>query len=256
MYTVTIDGKTYEEHQAEINARSLESHRYEIFEKVYPNNSILDDSFPGLTGEALYDRLRPYQTVGNNKIFTTKLTWEDMQQGIADYKSDELAKITSRFDIEQRREDYGARLDNLPHFRAVADELGMFSDYGNMAVLKEKIIVDDLDFELTQIENKHAEVAAEFELQAGVEQKVVAQQIGNKIVATISELNVRNNITPTQIATIYGNATIQSTIMLLQTGALGSAKAQIEALDLTGLEPMDEDYRTRIVGMIDDALGV
>ncbi len=256
MYTVTKDGKTFEQWQSEINAKSFDSDWGVILTRVYPDNLFLDDSFQGLSGEYLYERIRPYQLIHGEKFFPTKLPWGDIEQEVADYKSDLLAQLTAEFDLLQRREDYGVRIDNLPHFRVAADELGMFSDYGNMAVLKEKIIVDDLGFELEQIEAKHAAVQEEFDLEEGVNKKLLAQGVGNKIVATISELNTKNSITPAQLTTIYSNATIQSIIILLQTGALGSAKAQIEALDLTGLEPMDESYRTRIVGMIDDALGV
>lgn len=256
MYTVTKDGKTFDQWQTEINAKTFDSDWKIILLRVYPDNLFLDDSYPGLSGEQLYKRIRPYQLINDSKFFSTKLPWADIEQEVADYKSDLLLTLTNDFDLLQRRKDYGERIDNLPHFRAAADELGMFSDFGNMAILKEKIIVDDLGFELDQIESKHAELVAEYNIQNGVDKMQAAQHVGNRIVATIAQLNTLNNINATQLQTIYGNPNIQAIIMLLQTGALASAKYQIENLDLTGLEPMDESYRTRIIGMIDTALGV
>lgn len=254
MYTVIKDGKTYEEHLDEIAAKTFDTDWETILQNVYPGSYFLNDSFPGLTGQALYDRIRPYQMAGNTKIFGAKLAWSDIQTAVAEYKAALEDKLTLEFDYLQRSHDFSERINNLPHFRSAADALGMFSDFGNMAILKEKIISENLEDELSQIESKHAELVLEIELQKNVDLIQEKIAVGNRIISTIAYLNTQNNITPEQLQNIYSNQTILGIITLLQTGALGSAKYQIQNLDLSNLAPMDESYRTRIISMIDEVL--
>lgn len=256
MYTVTKDGKTFEQLETEINAKTFKSDWVEIFKRLYPGNEVLDDSWDALSGEQLYNRLRPFQMVDAQRIFTTKLPWTDVQNELAAYKVDLLSDLSDEFDYLQREKDYGDRFNLLSHWRLAADELGLFQGYNNPSILLKKIIDNDLELELGQLETKDAEIKTEADFQARVDIMEQGQSVGRRAVATIAQLNNDNNVTAEQVAAIYGNADVQAIITLLLTGSLVSAKVQIQALDLTGLEPMDQAGKDRVVAMIDKALGL
>ena len=256
MYTVTKNGKTFEQLEAEINALTFRGAWQTIMGRIYPGNGFLDDSWAELEGEDLYNRIRPFQIVDGNRIFTTKLPYEDIANELEVYKAELLSDLADEFDYLQREKDYTDRFSTLLHWRQSANELSIFPGDNNAAVLLKKIIDDDLEFELSILETKNAELTTEFDFQGRVDVMERGQSVGRRAVATIAQLNTDNSITPTQIATIYGNADVQSIITLLLTGSLISAKVQIQALDLTGLEPMDQAGKDRIVAMIDKALGL
>lgn len=74
---------------------------------------------------------------------------------------------------------------------------------------------------------------------------------GTKVIATLSLLNRRNNITRVQSAAIMSNVSVQQIVGLLQIGAINDALPAIEGLDLTGLEPLTETERSLIVAEIE-----
>lgn len=256
MYTVTKNGKTFEELESEINAKTFKSDWQNVLSIAYPGTSILDDSWPELSGIDLYKRLRPFQLIDGSRVFATKLPYNDINDILIQYKSDLLTGLTGEFDYLQREKDYGDRIANLSNWKLAANELSIFQDYNNIALLAKKIIDDNLIGELDALEIKNAEIQAEADFQANVDLMQQGQSVGSRVIAVIAQLNTDNNITATQLNTVYSSPSIQAILALLQTGALNSAKFQIQNLDLTGLEPMNDTYKTRTIAMIDEALGL
>jgi len=79
---------------------------------------------------------------------------------------------------------------------------------------------------------------------------------GVRMVALLSVLNTRNNITDIQTAAVYGSPGIMQIMNTLMGGSIITSLALVQALDLTGLEPITETERATMVSKLQEYLGV
>lgn len=236
-------GKDKTTWQNEINAYTWESHTFEVLERLYPNSQFEHDDLTGFVGEFRYNQIAPWQGDPENKVYDDKLPWQDVVDELAAYKSDELAKIDRVFIV----------LDLNHWLEAV--ENASFS-YNSFQELLADAETNENGLIFDQIKTEDDLLSARYLRDENIQLKMRTINHGTKVIALINYLNEQNSITPTQLSAIFGSADVINIMNALSTGSLNTAKALIQALDLTGLEPMDASYKTQCIELIDEFLGV
>jgi len=241
---IDYKNNTRTELEDEANAITWETHYLACLQYVYPNSAFESGNLDGLSGEPLYDAISPYQVVGEDVVYDTKLTWLDMQAEVSSYRQDQLDRIDRVFraldlyNWGQAMQDTGHYLDSIDQ-----DDFIRKCEEGSEVTLAALEAADTLNSDANTFNT-------------GVREKVKRIEVGTLCVATINYMNEQNAITGPQLSAILGDTDIQAIMQLLQTGSLNTAKAQIQAKDLTGLDPMDQSYKDKIIGIIDNYLGV
>jgi len=232
---------------ASINARTFSVDYYEgILKGLYPFSSFELGNIAGLTGSALYDEITPYQLVSNVKVYDTKLPYSpNVTDEIPIYKLYEIARIGLAF-----------RALSLHNWKLSAVNAATLDTYSNLILFIEKIVDDNMATEMALIEVEDALLKSEFDFQVDVDEVELRMALGNRVIATINKMNRDNNITTAQVTAILSSIDVQNILTLLEVGSLENAKGLTQLISLTGLEPMDAGYKTRIIGIIDNYLGV
>jgi len=148
------------------------------------------------------------------------------------------------------------RIDDIKHWYDAAQAVGQYTGYVNPALFKQAILDANDSAFVDALEAQDATLETQAQFNRNVFEKEQRIKIGNKVIATIAQLNEDNSITSQQMDTIFSDADVIRIMQTLQTGSLVTAKALIQALDVTGLAPMDESYKTQCVAIIDDYLGL
>jgi hypothetical protein len=238
--------KTKATWQTEINAYTFENQTFEVLKRIYPNSQFEYSNIENLTGETLYDAISPFQMAGESKIYDTKLPWQDVLNEVDDYKSDMLAMIDRVFIVIDIQDHWLEALTG-------ASVLGSTTSYSN---LMEQAETTDILSELNSAKTEFDAIVIRKTRDENIATKMKRINEGNKVIALINYLNESNNVTPTQMATIFANADVINIMNALSTGSLNTAKTLIQAIDLTGLDPMDASYKTECIELIDEFLGV
>lgn len=114
------------------------------------------------------------------------------------------------------------------------------------AVYRTEIHVPD-DFTVT-VEDITAQYEQEQELQLEIKKRAA----GSKILAYINTVNNSKGYTSEQYLAMYQNSTIQFIKMMLENGALGSAKATLDLYVVDTL--IDQDYKDRVSTFIQNEI--
>lgn len=241
------NGKTQSEWTTEISGYSWDQDHKAIMKRMYPNSNLQYlDGWQTHSGESLYDRILPYQMVGNEKVYDTKLAYNpNVSSEVTSYQNDKTQEVNRAF-----------RIINLGNWYQAKEDAGILSGNGNQALLIKHVVEAADETDLDAIEAAHAPLQAAYDEAVAVKAIEDRQAFGRKCVATVSFLNDSNSATPAQIDAIFSDADIQKIISALNSGSLETAKTLITAKDLTGLSPMDATYKTKINGMIDAYLGI
>lgn len=254
-YTVTYKGKTFNEYQTEINALTLRDEYKTIFGARFPN-STYENVRLNLNGENFYNSFRSYQLVNGSKVYDAKPAYSEIEADLSQLKADKLAEITDIFDDLQFREDTKSRIESLTYWLEACHEVDTYPTPNSRKELMDLVVqTRDLVY-LTAVETAHATIAASKTFESNVAERQKRIVFGQRLIAVISQLNEDNNITVAQTQTIFASASVQQIIGLLQNGALETARGAIQALDITGLDPVDESYKTELINRINDYLGL
>lgn len=240
---IDYKNKTRQELEDEANAITWETHYHQVMMRLHPHS---DFEFGDMsqTGEALYDEISPYQLVGEDRVYDTKLPWTDVQTEVTDYRDDELQKIDRVYrgldlwNWGQAMYDTGIYSDSINY-----DDFIRKCESGTEAAMV------SLETSDTAAENAHV-------FREGVQDRKRKMEIGSECIATVNYLNDLNGATDAQIATQLSDPDVSLVMQSLQVGSLERAKAMIEAKDLTGLEPMDQSYKDEVIKLIDTYMGV
>ncbi len=236
--------KTQAEWTAWIDGITWETHYVQVMMRLYPQHGFQHVNSEGKSGEQLYDAILPFQLVGVEKVYATRLPWQDVQAELVEYKAD----LT-------REGDYAYRLLALHNWRQAKIDAGVYPhSHGLDAVLYEMLQEPD-DITLQYIETADIPLREAHEFEMGVSEKQARMYLGQRCIAAINYMNERDGINDQQIAAILGSGQVKQIIDALSTGSLRTAKALVAALDLAGLGPMDQSYKDKITEMIDDYLG-
>lgn len=234
--------KTKSELDSEANAINWENSYHEIMKRLYPNSSF-EYGDMNMTGELLYNEIKPFQTAGEIKIYDNKYPWSDVLTEVSEYKSDELAKIDRVF--------RGVALWNWYNAKESA---GVFT--GNMSREEFIYLLESTDAAtMTLLETKDLENKNKHDFDAGVIERKRKMEVGMKCIATVNYLNDLNNATDVQISAQLSDSDVSMIMQSLQAGSLARAKAMIQGKDLTGLEPMDQTYKDKVIELIDSYMG-
>ena len=238
-------GKDKATWDAEINAWIFDDIQNEILQRLYPNSLYEYGEITDETEEDLYDLISPYQLVGEVRVYDTKLAWNDVLDDIEEYKTEQLHIIDQRF-----------RILSLHDWKQSATDLSLFLNFYNFELFMGEIISNDLEMELGLIEVQDALLETEHDFQSGVTEKVARIDLGKRVIATINYMNQENNITVPQLTAVLTDVDLINIMGALNTGSLLTAQSLMAAKDLSGLAPMDQTYKDRVNGMINDYLGV
>lgn len=255
MYTVTINGKTFEQFLGEIQNLGFVDVWREVADRIYP--SFLVDNFNNgdETGELFYKNLQFYQYVSGQKVVSPKIPWTSVLVDVDAIKIEKTSALTSKFNLLQQNHDLDQRLEAIVHWKQASAELSLYDGYENKEVWKQAIISASDESAISDIEQEDAVQREKAEFKARVSRRARFREFGGKMIDTISELNEANSITPTQLQALFASPVIQQAMTLLQAGSLKTAKAFIAAMDLTGLDPITEVERAIIVNSLSDFLG-
>jgi len=256
-YTVTKNGKTFTELETDINSKTFLDIYKTIVVRMYPNSLFdgLDNGF--VTDEGKYNGIKPYQLVVQIKVFDNKAPYNpDVLNEISDWQTENVDALIIEFDELQRVFDMGVRIDLILNWQQSAINVGVYNTFINFEIFKKAIIDANDDANLLLLEAENTILKTEADFQDRVNDKSKRIRLGIKAIATINQLNEDNSITGPQLIAQLSSTDVQAIMALLQTGSLISAKVQITGLVLTGLEPMDASYKTRIIAMIDKELGI
>jgi len=237
--------KTQEQWTAWVDSITWDSHYIQVMMRLYPNSGFQYGNKDGKSGQVLYDAIMPFQVVAGEKVYDTKLQWRDVQAEVTAYKAD----LT-------REGDYAFRLLALHDWYQSKEDASLYSSANSLDSLIFHLLQEMDDTNLLAIEAADVPLKAAHDFEVGVAEKQARMALGQKCVATINYMNEQNSIEPAQVSAILGSSDVQNIMNALNTGSLNTAKALVTALDLTGLEPMDQSYKDKINGMIDDYLGV
>ena len=235
--------KTKQELESEANAISFDTHHYAIMKRLYPHSDFDYVDSDGKSGEILYNSIIPYQTSGNEKIYDTRLPWSYVQDEESEYKQSVLSSIDNVF-----------RGLDLWSWHKARSSANLFLDAEGIEDFT-SMLESATPEEMSLIEQKDSENKAKYEFSFGVAERRRKMEVGSKCIATVNYLNDVNNATDLQIAAQLGDSDISLIMQSLQTGSLARAKAMIQGKDLTGLEPMDQEYKDKVIELIDDYLG-
>ena len=255
-YTVTKNGKTYENLLAEIDALNINQIWQGAFELMYPMHEYenLNSTYTPGKDFDYYDKLQIFQMVGNEKVYGVKLPFSDYQTAELTYKQNLKDAETDWFEEAQRVFDLDVRMDALFNWKQAANNVNEYLEYVNFALFKEAVIDANDSAALDLIETEDSLLKAADDFEKDVDKKVKDISFGQRLVAYLSKLNSDNNITPAQLATIYSNVEVQSLISTLSTGSLNTSLALMQSIDLTGLEPITETERTFLVDKLENYL--
>jgi len=252
MYTVLKNGKDYDTCISDIDAYTSENVWREVFADMYPMHEYENSNTEYTSEASWYDNIQIYQTVAESKVYGVKLLIDDYTTAFDSHIQDLKDIETAWFDEVQRVNDLTIRLDALNHWKGSADIEGTYASYTNYALFKRDLIQGDDTVALAEIEAQNALLEASHAFEASVDAKQEKITKGLRVIAYISQLNEDNSITDAQMLTLYSDTEIRNIILSLQTGALGTALAQVQALDLTGLDPITETERTVIVNKLQE----
>lgn len=238
-------GKTQQQWNDEINAWQFRDVYLEVLATLYPNSQFEDNS-AGEVGEDLYNQVNPFQMVGGEKVYDTKL----------DYMTDVLDALEAYKEQELLRVDLAFRAMALTYWIEAAQNLGLLTEFTNKSLFVDHIYDNLLEDEMLALEMENATLSANIQFEEGVQERIKRISLGNRIIGIISKMNEDNAITVSQSNTIFSDPGVQSLIGMLQTGALETAQALLNSLDLTALPPIDESYRTKVNAEINSYLGV
>lgn len=254
-YTVTKNGKTFDQLSAEINGLTLRDRYKEVFEVFYFGQSYENLRFQ-LEDPDFYQAFRAFTQVDGQKVYSSKIPYQDVVSELINQKQGLITDLTSEFDLLQAQKDVGDRVDALTYWFEASEKVGTYPTQVSKKALRDFIVAEGDMTYLSDLEAEHATIVDEKNFESEVQVQRSHMDFGRNLIALISQLNKQNNITVQQTQTIFSNESVQSIIALLENGALETAKAATQALDVTGLEPLDETYKTRIIGKIDEKLGL
>jgi len=251
-YTVTKNNKDHEACLADIDAYTSENVWQEVFSNMYPMHEYENSNTEYVDESSYYDSIQIYQMVSESKVYGVKLLFDDYQTAFNSHIQSLKDAETAWFDEAQRVNDLGIRLDALNHWKGSANIEGSYASYSNYALFKRDLIEADDTVVLAEIEAQNAILEASHAFEASVDAKQEKITKGLRVIAYISQLNEDNNITDAQMITLYSDEGVKNILLSLQTGALGTALTQVQALDLTGLEPITGTERTIIVNKLQE----
>jgi hypothetical protein len=114
--------------------------------------------------------------------------------------------------------------------------------------------IDGTDYNVYSLTEKQESIDARVKAEAVLSKKNDISN-GIEVIALMRYLNDERAITVNDSLALMANADVQAAAGALQLGALESAKAVIQAMDISGLVITEAD-RTEIVAKIDEFLGV
>lgn len=230
--------------ESEIESLNFDNDYKLLLSKIYPHSLLEVGEVSGRSGESLWDAIEPYQLVNGSKVYDTKISWVDLQSEIAGYKTEELGRI-----------DRVYRGLSLVDWNGSSRGIEGYDGYSNKHFFLEALYNDFNDFKLQQIESADQVTREEYIFQQGVAEKKSRMDLGQRCIAAVNYMNDMNSVTNLQVQIQLSSAELQQIMQALNTGSLETAKALVLALDTTGLEPIDQTYKDRIIAMIDSYLG-
>lgn len=251
---VLVSGKDRATWLAEISAKDIYSDWYPVFERLYPGKLYDNLNSGGEQPGPFHDGLLVYTLVLEQKVYATKLPKTTFDAELATYKQELTDAINAQFDSLEAQQDMSNRLDAINDWQIASENIAQYQGYTNKELWKKAIIDASDTAAIASLEAEHLTLVTEENFKYSVADRVRDINFGLEVIGTMSQLNVEKSITEAQVLTIMSDASMQTIISLLQTGSLVTARTQIAALNISGLPPMTEGDRTKILGMIDARL--
>ncbi len=160
-------------------------------------------------------------------------------------KKERWIRLDQATDFEKSREDDRRVIVDVPEW--IEEELDSEGKKTGATIIHEAVTHIEIhvpdDFTVTP-EDITEQYEAELELQEEIEKRAA----GSKILAYINTVNNSKGYTSEQYFQMYQNPTIQFIKLMLESGALGSAKTTLDSYVVDSL--IDQDYKDRVSSFI------